>query len=174
MEKEIPIGMQILRAIRRIIRRTSEHSRTVGRQSGVTIPQMLCLKALAERSEEERITVAMVANDVQLSTPTVSRILDRLEKAGYLLRERSTSDRRKVFVTLTPQGMDRIDSLPQPLHQQFLGRLDKLDPVERLGLLHAIERIVELMDAADIDASPVLTLEPEVGSRTASTDHDGE
>jgi DNA-binding MarR family transcriptional regulator len=174
VEKEIPIGLQILRAIRKIIRRTSEHSRTVGRQSGVTIPQMLCLKALAERSREERVTVAMVANDVQLSTPTVSRILDRLEKAGYLLRERSTSDRRKVFVTLTAEGMDRIDSLPQPLHEQFLGRLNKLDPIERLGLLHAIERIVELMDAVDIDASPVLTLEPEVGARITLTHDDDE
>ena len=36
-------------------------------------------------------------------------------------------------------------------------------PVERLGLLKALERIVELMDAEGIDAAPVLTPELEVG-----------
>ncbi len=168
------VGFQILRAIRRIIRRTSEHSRNVGRQGGVSVPQMLCLKSISEFPEETDITVAMVAKSVQLSAPTVSRILDRLEKNGYLIRERSNSDRRKVFVRLTEAGLTRIDNLPQPLHEQFLTRLEALDPVERLALLKALERIVELMDAEGMDASPMLTPELEVGqtgeSDTVTTD----
>lgn len=130
---------------------------------------MLCLKAVAESTSGDETTVAMIAKAVQLSAPTVSRILDRLEKSGYVVRERSASDRRKVYVRLTEQGMTRLDSLPQPLHEQFLQRLDALDPVERLGLLRALERIVELMDAKDIDASPVLTPELEVGPEAESS-----
>lgn len=124
---------------------------------------MLCLKAIAEYPETSQVTVAMVASSVQLSAPTASRILDRLEKSGYIRRERATTDRRKVFVKLTEHGQTRIDNLPQPLHEQFLTRLESLDPVEQLGLLRALERIVELMDAEGIDASPVLTPELEVG-----------
>jgi len=161
------IGFQILRAIRRIIRRTSEHSRNVGKQSGVSIPQMLCLKAIADLSEGEVVTVVKVAQAVQLSTPTVSRILDRLEKSQFITRQRSTSDRRKVCLTLTEDGRSRIEHLPTPLHEQFLQRLEKLDPVERLGLLKALERIVQLMDATDLDASPMLT--PELDVRPDST-----
>ena len=163
MEKDESIGFQILRALRRVIRRTSEHSRNVGRNSGVSVPQMLCLKAVSESSAGEQTTVAMVAEAVQLSAPTVSRILDRLEKSGYLERQRSDTDRRKVYVRMTEEGLTRLDSLPQPLHEQFLQRLESLDPVERLGLLKALERIVELMDAGELDASPVLTPELEVG-----------
>ena len=129
---------------------------------------MLCLKSISEFPPETDVTVAMVAKSVQLSAPTVSRILDRLEKSGYITRERSSSDRRKVFVQLTDEGLTRIDNLPQPLHEQFLVRLESLDPVERLGLLKALERIVELMDAKGMDASPMLTPELEVGPNSAT------
>lgn len=160
---EESIGFQILRSIRRIIRRTSEHSRSVSRHGGITVPQMLCLKAISEFHPDEPVTVAMVAKTVHLSPPTVSRILDRLEKGGFILRERATTDRRKVCVSLTESGWQRIDNLPKPLHEQFLQRLERIDPVERLGLLKALERIVALMDAEGIDAAPVLTPELEVG-----------
>ncbi len=162
MEQKDSLGFQILRAIRRIIRRTSEHSRSVGRQGGISVPQMLCMKAIADFPETSEVTVALVAESVQLSAPTVSRILDRLEKNGYITRVRASSDRRKVCVSLTDEGWMRIEKFPAPLHEQFLHRLEKLDPVERLGLLKALERIVELMDAEGIDAAPVLTPELEV------------
>ena len=163
MDREDSLGFQILRAIRRIIRRTSEHSRTVGKHGGVSVPQMLCLKAISEFPADAEVTVAMAAEAVQLSAPTVSRILDKLEKGGYVVRERNSKDRRRVCVSLTEEGWQRIDNLPTPLHEQFLKCLGTLDPIECLGLLKALERIVELMDAEDIDAAPLLTPELEVG-----------
>jgi DNA-binding MarR family transcriptional regulator len=124
---------------------------------------MLCLKAITEFPADTDVTVVMVAEAVQLSAPTVSRILDKLEKGSYVTRERNAKDRRRVCVSLTEEGWQRIDNLPTPLHEQFLKRLDTLDPIECLGLLKALERIVELMDAEDIDAAPLLTPELEVG-----------
>ena len=124
---------------------------------------MLCLKAISDFPNESEVTVAMVAEAVQLSAATVSRILDRLEKGGFILRERRSTDRRKVCLSLTDAGQDRLDDLPTPLHEQFLARLETLDPVERLGLLKALERIVELMDAEGLDAAPMLTPGLEVG-----------
>ncbi len=116
----------------------------------------------------------MVAEAVQLSAPTVSRILDKLEKGGYVSRERKSKDRRRVCVSLTESGWQRIENLPTPLHEQFLVRLESLDPIECLGLLKALERIVELMDAEGIDASPLLTPELEVGPTPSSTDSETE
>lgn len=156
MANDASIGFQILRSIRRIIRKTSEHSRNVGRKGGVSVPQMLCMKAISEHPKDTEVTVAKVAATVQLTAPTVSRILDRLEKNGYVLRERTSTDRRKVCLSLTAEGQNRVQDLPTPLHQQFLTALEKLDPEETRGLLTALERIVELMDAEDLDASPVL------------------
>jgi DNA-binding MarR family transcriptional regulator len=162
------LGFQILRAIRRIIRRTSEYSRNLGKSSGVSVPQLLCLKAISEFPSDTEVTVAMVADSVQLSAATVSRILDRLERGGFILRERRSADRRKVCLSLTQKGRDQYADLPTPLHDQFLERLEQLDATERLALLKALETIVELMDAQRLDAAPVLTPELEVGQSGAA------
>lgn len=104
----------------------------------------------------------MVADAVQLSAPTVSRILDKLEHAGYIRRDRSTRDRRRLCVSLTDEGWQRVKHLPAPLHEEFLMRLEQLEPGECVALLNALERVVSLMDADGIDASPLLTPELEV------------
>jgi DNA-binding MarR family transcriptional regulator len=170
LDREDSLGFQILRAIRRIIRRTSEHSRTVGKHGGVSVPQMLCLKAISEFPDRTEITVAMVAEAVQLSAPTISRILDKMEKRGYIARERNSKDRRRVCVSLTEEGWQRTENLPTPLHEQFLKRFHTLDPIECLGLLRALERVVELMDAEGMDAAPLLIPELEVGEHGVAMD----
>ncbi len=45
-----------------------------------------------------------LAEALSISKPAVTRGLDRLSQAGYLERERDSSDRRSVLVTLTPEG----------------------------------------------------------------------
>ncbi|TWT94671.1 MarR family winged helix-turn-helix transcriptional regulator [Stieleria varia] len=170
LRQDNSIGFQILRAIRRIIRRTSDHSRNVGKHGGVSVPQMLCLKAVSEFPENTEVTVAMIAHAVQLSAPTVSRILDKLDGDGYVARERNSKDRRRVCVSLTDKGRQRLNSLPTPLHEQFLTRLETLDPIECLGLLKALERIVKLMDAEGIDAAPILIPDLEVSPNHVDPD----
>lgn len=150
------ISEQALRSIRRIIRKTAEHSRQVARETGLTVPQALCLQAIADLSRDGDATVAQVSDAVQLSSATVSRILDRVETAGLVIRERRSTDRRKVCLTLTPAGIDRLDHLPPGLQQQFADRLVHLPEREQHELLAALEKVVELMDAAELDASPVL------------------
>ncbi|MGF1467583.1 MAG: MarR family winged helix-turn-helix transcriptional regulator [Sandaracinaceae bacterium] len=151
------IADAVLRSLRQIIRRVAEHSKDLAREAGLTLPQLLCLKAIGSREDAPELTVAMVAADVQLSPPTVSRIVDRLERAGLVTRERRARDRRKVCLALTPKGYERYLTLPVPLQDRFLERLMQLEEERRLELLAALRRIVELMDAGGIDAAPMLT-----------------
>ena len=148
----------MLRAIRQIIRRVSSHSKELSREMGLTLPQLLCLRAIGE-SEGEEVTVSTVAAEVQLSAPTVSRIIDRLERAQLVVRERRARDRRKVCLTLTPAGLERFQNLPVPLQERFLSRLGKLPAQKRMELLRSLQLVTELMDATDIDAAPMLAPE---------------
>ena len=156
------VAYEILRSIRRILRKTSQHSRQIARQSGLSVPQLLCLKAIDEAEMDAEVTAAMIAEVVQLSPPTVTRIVDRLEVAGYVERERRSQDRRKVCLSLTELGQQRLETLPTPLHDQFLDRLKRLKSAERKALLRSLEQIVEMMEAADMDAAPLLTPELDV------------
>lgn len=157
------IGYEILRSLRRVLRKVSEHSRNLAHTTGLTVPQLLCLRAVNRLGVDgDEVNVAMIAKRVRLTNATVSRILDRLERAGFLARERVAQDRRKVLVRLTTLGRERLKNLPQPLHDQFLRRVEALDETERADLLTSLDRIVEMMEAEDIDAAPMLTPELDV------------
>lgn len=156
------LGEEILRSLRRILRRVSEHSRSLSRSAGVTVPQLLCLRAL-ELAPGRETSVAELAGLVQLAPPTVSRILDRLERSGHVLRERRADDRRKVSVRLTPTGRKCLKSLPSPLHETFVERLNDLAPARRAEILGALEELVSMLEATDLEAAPVLM--PEVDPR---------
>lgn len=158
-EKEQDVAHEVLRSIRQIVRRISEHSKFLSSEAGLTVPQLMCLKAIGEIDEAERdaeITVAMVGKAVQLSAATVSRIVDRLVIAGLVARERRAADRRKVCLSLTPSGLERYQTLPTPLQETFVERFAALPSAERSTLLASLRRISALMDATELDAAPML------------------
>ena len=151
---------QMLREIRRIVRRIGQHSRALARRSGLTVPQVLCLKALDGLGKE--ITLSALAAEVQLSAGTVSRLVDRLEARGLLRRVRGDTDRRKVWIELTVKGRREVADLPAPLQEDFVERLHRLPAKERESLLAALRRVNELMEAEEIDAAPVLSPDPDL------------
>ena len=58
--------------------------------------------------------------------PDVTRLLDRLEDAGLIERERSTEDRRQVGTRITARGLQLLSELDAPvaeIHRRQLGHL---------------------------------------------------
>jgi DNA-binding MarR family transcriptional regulator len=156
-KRDSDVAYQILRSIRRILRKVSEHSRQLSREAGLTVPQLLCLRAIAEEPKGIDVNVALVSRKVRLSAPTVSHILDRLEAAGLARRVRNPRDRRQVCLFLTPAGRTKLERMPTPLHEEFLDRLRALEPTERRLLLGSLEKIVAMMEADELEAAPMLT-----------------
>ena len=140
--------VEVLRAIRQIAQRISEHSRYLLKHTGLSVPQVLCLRALEEGGDEGMTNLAL-AGLLNMSPPTSSRVLDRLERAGLVERRRSDVDRRKVFVTLTDDGTARTESLPAALHEPFIERYNALPEARRQAVLDALQLVAELMSAAD-------------------------
>ena len=95
---------------------------------------------------------------MNLSQATVTTILDRLEKKSLVIRERSTSDRRKVLVYLTESAVDILKDAPIPLQAQFTRQFNDLQDWEQLMITSSLSRIAQMMDAQHIDAAPVLDL----------------
>lgn len=155
------MGDEILKALRRILRRVTLHSRQLLKDTGLTLPQVLCLRAVAD-SADGHATQVELSRMLQLSQPTVTGILDRLERADLVKRERSTTDRRKIGISLTAQGRVRVADLPTPLQEEFLARLGELPRNEQVALHQSLSRIVELMEAQAIDAAPILVSDADV------------
>jgi DNA-binding MarR family transcriptional regulator len=147
----------ILRSLRRISRAIDLHSRQLAARYKLTGPQLICLREL-ERTDEMRSGV--LAQEVNLSQPTVTGILDRLEARELVQRKRDDKDKRRVLVTITPTGSKLVAHAPTPLHKQFADRLAKLSPDQQATIDRVLAQIVEMMSADDLDAAPVMTAGP--------------
>jgi len=53
---------------------------------------------------EGRLTMSTLSSDVALTTGGVTRLVDRMADAGLVARENCPSDRRSIYVVLTPEG----------------------------------------------------------------------
>ncbi len=156
-ESNDDIGYLVLRSIRQIVRQVARHSRTMARETGLTVPQLLCMRAIEDhQSDGEDVTLAMVAEDVSLSNSTVSGVVSRLVEAGFVDRGRSSVDRRRLCLSLTTAGRERLDELPGPLQETFLKRLQLLSDSEQQRILAGLDKVVRLMNAESLDAAPVL------------------
>ena len=102
------------------------------------------------------MTSGALADEMSLSQATVTTVLDRLEARGLVQRERSSTDKRKVYVTLTDAGAKTLKLAPAPLQQYFAQQFQALDDWEQTMIISALQRIAHMMNAQHLDASPVL------------------
>lgn len=59
-----------------------------------------------ERAPERRLRMSELADHVVLSRSNLTRLVDRLEEAGYVARERSEEDRRGAYAVITSPGRE--------------------------------------------------------------------
>jgi len=147
---------RMLLALRRIIRAVDLRSRQLSTTYGITAPQLVCLMALAER---EPLSVSAIARQVHLSASTVIGILDRLATKDLVVRQRDEVDRRLVYARLTDQGRQVVADHPSPLSDRLATAMDLLEEKELAGIVQALEQVVRLMEAEDIDAGPILSVD---------------
>ena len=147
------LDLRILRALRRIIRAVDIHSRKLASACNITTPQLVTLLWIVEANSP---TPSDIARQIHLSNSTVVGILDRLEAKGLIRRERSTGDRRLVYVCATDAGRELARTAPSPLQDVFAEAIHKLPASEQATIAQSLDRIVELMEARDIDAAPLL------------------
>jgi DNA-binding MarR family transcriptional regulator len=144
---------ELLVSLRKVIRAIDLYSKKLSKESGLTSPQLIVLK---EIDKHDGYMVKDIAQSINLSSATVTSILDRLEARDYVIRERSITDKRKVGLYLTERGKAVIKDAPRPLQTHFIDRFEKLQDWEQTQLTSTMQRIASMMDAEKLDASPML------------------
>ena len=89
---------------------------------------------------------SQIADRMVTREPDVTRLIDRLEQAGWVKRERSTEDRRVVTITMAASGRKLVDKLDKPmsdLHRSTLGHLTKKETAELNRLLVKARQVVD-------------------------------
>jgi DNA-binding MarR family transcriptional regulator len=93
---------------------------------------------------ERRLTMSTLSTDVSLTTGGVTRLVDRMAEAGLVARENCASDRRSVYVVLTPQGQAVLDRAVAA-HVQSIERhlMAPLGSRDRAALQVALTKVLE-------------------------------
>lgn len=152
---------EVLVSIRQIIRAIDLHSKKLSKESGLTGPQLVLLRAIKELGN---VTIKQLSNHTNMSQATATTILDRLERNGYIERVRSVEDKRKVHAQLTESGTCILKNAPLPLQEHFINRFQQLEEWEQSLLLSSVQRISSMMNAEGYNVAPIL----EIGSITKS------
>ncbi|MCI5038898.1 MULTISPECIES: MarR family winged helix-turn-helix transcriptional regulator [Donghicola] len=146
---------QSLIALRRILRATELYSRSLAQSAGLTPAQLRVLQITAAR--DGSATPKELAVQMGVSQATVTTLVDRLVARNYAVRVRSETDRRQTNIILTESGQMAVQTAPDALQQRYVQAFEQLKDWEQAQLLASLERVAAMLNADDIDASPVLT-----------------
>ncbi len=147
---------EILIKIRKIVRSVDIESKKIQKEYGVSIPQVLCLNFLHE-SPNYQSTQGKLRNFLNLNSSTVSGIINRLEKKGFLARLPKSGDKRVVNIALTSSGDELLSKIPPLLHDRLSEKLQSLDQNKLNSVEESLNILVTLLDIEQIDASPLIT-----------------
>ena len=142
-------------AIRRILRATELFGRRLAREAGLTAVQLRVLQIVAEKGHA---TPSEIAARMGVTQATVSALVKKLEGYGVLERRRSETDRRQSHLHITDEGRARLEGAPDALQQKYVKQFEALPDYEQAMIVGVLEKVAAMLDAEEIDASPVLSV----------------
>jgi len=109
----------------------------------ITQTQIFTIATLAEKAP---IRLSMLSKKLSISAPTVTGIVDRLEKLGYVKRVPDRADRRAINVDLTDKGKNIAKKLRATIKRKWKGllmQLPKRDQENYVRILGKIQRTIK-------------------------------
>jgi DNA-binding MarR family transcriptional regulator len=99
--EDLPETLQFIRLLWQLDHALNKRSRRLLGQVGVTAPQRFLLKVVGMRPG---CSPGQLARFLHVTPATVTRVVQRMEAAGFVRREADPDDSRRVRLHLTPKG----------------------------------------------------------------------
>src|SRR5215475_7517611 len=144
------------------------YGQVVANVAGIANSDLECMDILYL---EGRVTAGRLADVTGLTTGAITGVVDRLEKAGLVRRERDETDRRKVFIVVVPENAARIGRFYVPMQQAMHklwttysdAELQLLLRFAREGYKAALEATEELNRLVEAAAKRAIPKKPRPG-----------
>jgi len=115
----------------------------LARNEGITFPQYTVLAVLDELGEA---TMSRLSGVLGTTMGASTNLVDKLVRAGYIERERSTKDRRVVNVRVTPEGREVLNRATDESAKFLAEAFGQVSPEDRKIVIRACTAMVKLMD----------------------------
>jgi DNA-binding MarR family transcriptional regulator len=126
-------GVRLVRLIRRVVRQNPNFPVSYE-----------ALRAIGFLADHPGICLSDLAEYLWIGVPTASKQVDDLVERGFLTRTPDARDRRRVALSVTPEGAHLIATTRRPVQERLAAMFARLDPDEfdrvraGLDLLHAV------------------------------------
>ncbi len=154
-------SIEILIQIRKIVRSINLESKKIQKEFGISIPQLLCMSHLSQCADYQS-THGKLMELLSLNSSTITGIINRLEKKGFVARIPKTDDRRVTSIALTSTGLKLLKETPNILHDRLSKKLASLKEQDLINIKSSLDTIIKVMEIEDIDASPLLFIDDPV------------
>ncbi|MGI5437038.1 MarR family winged helix-turn-helix transcriptional regulator [Streptomyces shenzhenensis] len=125
---------------RRYVASYALFNQAVADHLGLHPTDLQCLNLLT--LERAPVTTGRVAELTGLTTGSATRLVDRLERSGYVVRERDASDRRRVLVAAVPEKTAEFGRTWERLGGDWSTLFEDLDDTELATIVSHMRRTV--------------------------------
>lgn len=108
-------------------------------RDGLTVTQ---LRLLGHLLEQDGLSNAELSDRLLVSRPSVSALLERLERGGFIRREAAQNDRRGIRILLEERGRQAASSARSEVWSYAVGLMEKLSTREVARLTEALQLLV--------------------------------
>lgn len=130
--------------VRTEVNRLAYRLRTPATRSGITPTRLTALSALTRYPDGVR--QGDLAEQMNISAPSMTRLVEILEDAGWIERRRDPADQRCLLLALSPVGRKTLDTLRDEAAGELSKELADLDADERAALAAAVPVLRKLAD----------------------------
>lgn len=106
----------------------------------LSLSEMHMLESIGKKSGAD-MTITEIAQDLEITLPSVTAMIKRLEKKGYVTKDRSTEDARRVRIVLSAEGR-RAEIVHRYFHRKMVRSITAdLNVMERSALMSGLEKM---------------------------------
>lgn len=95
----------------------------------------------AAGSSDCGLACSQIGRDLITRDPDITRLLDRLEARTLIARTREAKDRRVIRTRITPDGLNLLEQLDQPIQDLHRKQFSHLKPEQLRQLLQLLEEV---------------------------------
>jgi len=128
-----------------IFRIQSKHLADCGKCEALGELSMPQYHAIMVVRMQGQITMTELSEQLGVSPPSASAMVDRLVGKGILIREHSRKDRRKVVVRVSPEVRKNIEGVEETILRSFVELVEKIGPQTARQWCQVLERVKSVL-----------------------------
>jgi DNA-binding MarR family transcriptional regulator len=126
---------ELLTTIRQFPKLMSKQNNTGQKRSEIMV--LFCIS----KSGESEMKVSEISRRLHVKAPTVTQLINELESKGQVERITRSSDRRSVWIKVTPEGEKVIQKAEEEIRNTYSGLIDYLGEDETVHLIATLKKM---------------------------------